>query len=103
MSAMRYSGDARVRVTYLDTPDGLPENRNGGYRCFVRTDAGETYTCVVGAPQVLEHAVDSPEAFDDAAKAALAFADHEGISAQCEYDDELTDRVVHRRRTYRVI
>jgi hypothetical protein len=98
MTALRYSGDASVRVTYLDTPDGLPDNRNGGYRCFVRTDSGERFSCVVGAPQVLQHAVDAPEAFDDAAKAALAFAEHEGISLQCEYDEQLSDRLVHRSR-----
>jgi hypothetical protein len=96
MTAIRYSGDARIRVTYLD--EVLPDNRNGGYRCFVRTDSGETYSCVVGVPQVLEHAVDSPEAFDDVAKAALAFADSEGVSLQCEYDEQLTDRVVRRSR-----
>lgn len=99
MSALRYSGDARVRVTYLDTA-ALPWSwyRNGGYRCFVRTDSGATYSCVVGAPQILEHAVDSPEAFDDAAKAALSFAEHDGVSLQCEYDDELTERLVRRSR-----
>ena len=83
MSAIRYSGTIRIRITYLEPylagdkcPAGRSTRLNGEYRCFLRAD-GYTATIIVGAPAVLSHAVDSPEAFDDAARAAIAFADDE--------------------------
>lgn len=79
---MRYSGNITVRVTYLEpylAGDACPANRstrlNGEYRCFVKSP-DRSLTIVVGAPNVLSNSVDSPEAFDDAARAAIAFANH---------------------------
>jgi len=94
MSAIRYSGDARVRVTYVEPQAG--EIGNGSYRCFVRTSGGEKYSCIVGAPAFLDHAVDSPEAFDGAARAALAFAEHEGVSVYPIYSDDLSEIALKR-------
>jgi hypothetical protein len=64
---------------------------NGSYRCFVRTSGGVKYKCVVGAPAHLDHAVDSPEAFDGAARAALAFAEHDGVSVYPIWNDNLSE------------
>jgi hypothetical protein len=84
MSALRYSGALRIRVTYLEPPghslawpSGRSTKPNGEYRCAIRSTDHKAIVCtiVVGAPAVLSHAVDSPEAFDDAARAALSFAD----------------------------
>lgn len=100
MSTMRYSGEIRIRITYLEpwgagtpAPAGRSTMSNGEYRCFLR--AGEhTATIHVGA--VVIHGsgigVDSPEAFDDAAGAAISFADDEhgsiGWREKCAYDHE---------------
>jgi hypothetical protein len=97
MSTLRYSGDIRIRVTYHDRrfedvyEDGTPRNPNGFYRCFLRA-SNNTTTIIVGAPAFLSQAVDSPEAFSDAARAAVAFADHEDPEAgwydRCCSDDK---------------
>jgi hypothetical protein len=85
MATMRYSGEIRIRVTYLEPylagdkcPAGRSTMSNGEYRCFLRgpTDMGTTIH--VGAPAFLTHAVDSPEAFDAAARVALSFAHNDG-------------------------
>ncbi len=72
MSTKRYSGEIVIRITYIETYDP-----NGMYRCFLKGPNGQTETVFVGAPAFLSEAVDSPEAFDSAAEAAIAFADHE--------------------------
>ena len=87
MSALRYCGEIRIRITYQDGPG------NGRYRCYLT--AGDTRTrsttITVNAPAYLSHAVDSPEAFDNAARAALAFArddrgDREGNGEAIDWD-----------------
>jgi hypothetical protein len=105
MSTYRYSGEIRIRVTY----SAKGHIRNGYYRCHLTGPGNMTATIVVGVPEFLSHAVDSPEAFDDAARAALAFADHdadEGRSAgesrdsrwgdHCAYDGKYSTRHVGR-------
>lgn len=82
MSTLRYSGEIRIRITYLDAHgevfiDGTPRAPNGKYRCFLQAKGGARTTVYVGAPASLSHAVDSPEAFDDTAHAAIAFANDE--------------------------
>ena len=62
--ARRYSGSVTVDVTWVDA--------DSQYRCRVRAPGGAT-TVHVGPPAVLERAVDSPEAYDVAAHAALSF------------------------------
>ena len=73
MSTQRYSGQLRIRITYID------DSVNGieGYRCCVVRPDGKQVRVTVGSPRVLTHSVDSPEAFDSAAHAAIAFADDE--------------------------
>jgi hypothetical protein len=105
MSALRFSGRVRVRVT-------LTHDRAGRdvYRCaltaFERT-AGEgaivARTIVhVHPPAFLETAIDAPEAFDDTARAALAFADADGHDRAfawgeaCAYASDMSDRHVGR-------
>jgi len=74
MSALRYCGDIRIRVTYLERG---PHGPNGSYRCYLSTESGAKATIIVVEPAYLSHPVDSPRAFDEAAKAALAFASDE--------------------------
>lgn len=73
MSTLRYSGEIRIRVTYLEAHRG--GGNNGAYRCYLRGPGGMATTVIVGAPAYLSHAVDSPEAFDEAAHASIGFAD----------------------------
>jgi hypothetical protein len=77
---MRYSGAIAIRVTYLEpwcagtpAPAGRSTRANGEYRCFLKA-SGYSVTIYVGAPAVLSLAVDSREAFDDAALASISFA-----------------------------
>jgi len=79
--AKRYSGDVTVTMIYRD--------RTNDYACRVASASGRA-TVLVGAPAFLEHAVDSREAFDGTARAAIAFAEHDGLDVQPEYDEELT-------------
>ena len=82
MSAMRYSGELRIRVTYLEpwaagtpAPAGRSTRLHGEYRCFIRGPKGTVgKTIHVSAPVVIMSAVDSAVAFDEAARAALSFA-----------------------------
>lgn len=95
MSAIRYSGALRVRVT-LEDVDFTKGRASEQYRCFVTlanrkghvavTQDGERahgVTIYVGAK--LEHGsgigLDSPEQFDSVASAAISFAIHEGWPA----------------------
>lgn len=116
MSTQRYSGSVRVRVTYVEPRCSTPEERriqdrypHGQYRCVVVL--GETKRTVWTAPPAcLPCAVDSPEAFDGAASAAIAFADHEdkengvpigcrvNFGDSCEYDDD--GIIISRTREY---
>ena len=83
MSALRYSGQIRIRITYLEpwgagtpAPAGRSTRVNGEYRCFLQAN-GARVTIHVDTPAYLLCAVDSPEAFDGAAHAAIAFAEDE--------------------------
>ena len=95
MATLRYSGELRIRITYIDWKqsdvfaDGTPRNRNGQYRCYLNVADGQGKTIYVGAPAHLSHAVDSPEAFDDTARAALAFADDDGwpVESHAAFDE----------------
>lgn len=67
--AIRYSGNATIRVVYRDS---------GDYACTVSVAGRNVWTGTVGAPAVgfgVGIAYDSPEAYDEAARAALAFAE----------------------------
>jgi hypothetical protein len=66
--AARFSGDIEISIVYNE--------RERQYTCRLALP-GESVFQVVAEPAILEHAVDSPEAFDSAAHAALSFADNE--------------------------
>jgi hypothetical protein len=72
--ATRYSGNITVRLTYVDRPPpGTFHDNRGGYKATV-SQGREHQTIWVGEPAHLTHAVDSPAAYDDAARAAISFA-----------------------------
>jgi hypothetical protein len=73
MSTLRYCGEIRIRITYLERGP----HRNGSYRCYLTAPGGAKVTIIVGAPAYLSHGVDSSEAFDETAHAAISFADNE--------------------------
>jgi hypothetical protein len=64
--ATRYSGDIKISIVYSDEEQE--------YACRLEADGERTEYTTVGEPKILEHAVDSPEALDTAAHAALSFA-----------------------------
>jgi len=61
----RYSGDITISLIYSDEEQQ--------YACQLSADGETSEYATVGEPKVLEHAVDSPEAFASAAHAALSF------------------------------
>jgi hypothetical protein len=75
---------------------------NGEYRCRIvpnRTvDVDMAAVIHVGAPAILEHAVDSAEAFDGAAHAALSFASADGwpVDTYAAYDDTISGWLIRR-------
>lgn len=81
--ATRYSGSLTVRISWVD--------RHDLYDASVSWKGGGPIKVMVGHPPASRLSVDSPEAYDSAAKAAIAFADDEyrefGISDMAEYDD----------------
>jgi hypothetical protein len=85
---MRYSGEIKVKVV-LTARDQ--------YVCQVTDDNGDEYIQVVEPPAILTDAIDSDEAFDRAARAAISFvaaeAEERGEHGTCEAcaytDDEL--------------
>lgn len=80
--AIRYSGSVRINVIWRDTD----------YRCAISSPSGR-YVVFVGAPAAgfgAGIAYDSPEAYDQTARAALAFAEDERpglIDSHACYDD----------------
>lgn len=82
--AKRYSGDISGTVTYRDPKFGS-RNRNGDYKVTLSSRSGGKKTIIVGAPAFLSEAVDSSAAYDDTFRAAVAFAEDEGWSAQPDY------------------
>lgn len=81
--AVRYSGAVRISVLYRD---------QGDYRCSVSSPDGRWSGYVRPAPIGFGSGVgyDSPRAYDEIAKSALAFADHDkpGIAEQADFDDQ---------------
>ena len=66
--AKRYSGSVTISIAYLDS--------SNEYRCYLSspvTIARQGYRVRVGAPASLSCAVDSAEAYDAVAHAALSF------------------------------
>lgn len=69
MTALRFCGGLRLRLTILEPHEV--------YRVWITDDRGTRYRTTVVAPRCADHALDHPESFDDAAHAALSFADHD--------------------------
>jgi len=67
--AKRYSGEVEVSIIWNDNEEQ--------YAAKVTAPGPRDQFVMVGAPAVLEVAVDSPEGYDSAARAAIAFADNE--------------------------
>lgn len=65
--AVRYCGAVKITMRYQD--------KTSDYRCVVSVPGKVApYVVIVGQPRVLNHAVDSKEAYDATAHAALSFA-----------------------------
>lgn len=71
--AVRYSGSLRITLVYVDA--------ESQYRATLAWTEGpgrsRRKTVRVGPPRVLSRAVDSPQAYDEAAAAAISFANEE--------------------------
>lgn len=80
MSTTRYSGDLTITLTYRE--------RSSDYRATI-SYKGVRHVVYVGEPRYLQHAVDSPEAFDETAHAAISFASEE--------DNEIGERAASNR------
>jgi hypothetical protein len=57
------------------------------YRVVISADGLQSETVIVGEPKYLAHAVDSSEAFDEAARAAISFAETTVGCSSVSYDD----------------
>ena len=78
--ATRYCGLLTLRLSYRDA--------SNDYRVCIATNGYHLATVYVDSPAYLIHAVDSPEAFDAAARAALAFAADDGTDLTgCDTDE----------------
>jgi hypothetical protein len=75
--ALRYSGTLTIRVTYND---------RGYYNASISRKGRNLWSGTVGEPRHLSHSVDSPEAYDETAHAALSFADNEGADVSRSAD-----------------
>jgi hypothetical protein len=107
--AQRTCGDLRIRVTYLahyGAGGHCPPNRstrtNGEYRCYIRPRTlgpAEGVTVHVGAPLHWGRRVDCSEAYDAAARAALAFAQADGwpVETYAAIDDDEGNYLIGRR------
>lgn len=74
--ARRYSGDVTVAIVYRDRTDD--------YACRVVTSTERPRYVFVGGPATRPIAVDCREAFNDVARAAIAFAEVEGAEYEAD-------------------
>lgn len=91
--ARRYSGEVNINILWVDATQQ--------YAAKVKAPDEPSMFIIVGAPKVLEHAVDSPAAYDNAAVTALAFAEDEvgGSTERAAYKED--DYYVGRRKEAR--
>jgi hypothetical protein len=78
--ATRYSGNATIRVVYLD---------HLTYQCRVSVDGRSVWHGWIGPPERgfgPGIAYDSPRAYDSTARAALAFAEDEGMDLSLDHE-----------------
>jgi hypothetical protein len=92
--ARRWSGNLSIHIKFVDR-----DNQYKATVCRIAPNRAERDCQVmwVGPPAHLTRAVDSPAAYDDAARAAIAFLDDEGrLPGRAEWGD--SDIVVRRKR-----
>lgn len=89
--AKRYSGQVTVRIIYRDAT----WKDVGHYDAVVSWPGGHERVSV-GEPRILTHAVDSPEAYDGAARAAISFSRCDGDVAEWAADGSAL--IVHRSK-----
>lgn len=95
--ARRYSGHATVDVRWDDGYRGFAD-RVGAWRCAVSENGRSVGPAIyVGRAPSDRIAVDSPDAYDGAARSALAFAGEEHGEIVVEYADR-GEIVVRRSR-----
>lgn len=81
---MRYSGAVSVAIRLQETAHGAR------YHCLVK-DEDTTFKIELGSPVLLEQPIDSDEAYDQVARAAIGFAyDATGGFEQCAYELDLS-------------
>lgn len=73
MAVTRYSGSLVIRVSYLDGAEGAT-----GYKCTVSRKGMHIGTAYPGEPRVRTISVDSPAAYDSAARSALSMLVDDG-------------------------
>ncbi len=76
--AIRKSGQVKIHCTYRD--------RENDYRCALSVHGKKRGVEYVGVPRSLSHAVDSPQAYSDAVRAALSFALDDGKIEESDLD-----------------
>ena len=86
--ATRYCGRVKIDCKLIPAL-GRPHGEQ--YKCNISIGGKKVDTQYVGIPAFIDKAIDSPESYDEAASAALAFATHEGdehsIGEVCDYSD----------------
>ena len=88
--ATRYSGSVKVTLLWKD--------RENQYRCVVKVPGERAKVIWVGAPAHLTVGVDSPKAYDSTARAALSFADDEGLEVSNHADHTGSDWAISRKK-----
>ena len=87
--ARRSSGHVNIDIKYIDSRDQ--------YRAVVSICRGRREVVYVGPPKALKIPVDSPKAYDAAARAAISFADKIDALAHAQYDRSGSDIEISRR------
>jgi hypothetical protein len=97
--ATRYCGFLRIEVVYQDATTTRPDR----YRCVIKClseDNPIDATVYVGTPRYNKLALDSAEAIDNAAHAALSFADNDGWPIPEYAEDSACGWVITRNQTH---
>lgn len=102
--ATRYCGSIKVNCKLVSSPHA-PHGEQ--YKCTISHKGKRLGTTYVGIPVYIDKGIDSPEAYDEAASAAIAFAQDEeergerdwgSLGDYCDYTD--SDRYVRRAEKY---
>jgi hypothetical protein len=99
--AKRYSGNAHIDVQWHDDVKTAIQHHfshGGYYQATISVDRRNVWSGKIGAPAFLARAVDSPEAYDDTASAALSFALDEGVEAGGTPNEAMTGWDIRRTK-----